>query len=94
MPEPSEMSLVNTNKDPTNWIKIEPSTGKLFKYNPSTGSYDREVPYELGDVNFQGKVVITGDEGITGTFDSKKHYIRKLKVKNGIVVELEVEPLE
>ncbi len=43
------------------------------------------------DLDILGQLSTNGDKGITGTFDSKLHTLRKLNVANGIVIELEVE---
>jgi len=54
---------------------------------------DLGIELSESGIVFTKPIFVSGDAGITGDFDSATHRIKKLKVRNGIVIELEVEEL-
>ena len=52
MPEPEilENGWVNTNPDRTKWIRIDPESGGLYRYNSENGQYDIALPIALSAI--------------------------------------------
>lgn len=49
-PQPLEDAWVNTNFDKTKWIRIDPETGGLYRYNSESGGFDIALPIALDAV--------------------------------------------
>lgn len=56
MAEVFEDAWINTNRDPKKWIRVDPETGGLYRYNEATEQYDILLPIPI--------------EGITGLQDA------------------------
>jgi hypothetical protein len=84
-----------------NWFNI--TNKKVYEWNGSSWAEVNDLSTVIpNDITLNGTLTIgesasieTEDgEGVTVSFNSATHYIKKLKTKNGIVVELEVEEIE
>ena len=49
-PEVFEDAWINTNKDRTKWIRVDPETGGLYRYNPGNGQYDIALPIAINSI--------------------------------------------
>ncbi len=76
---------INTNPDRTKWIKVDPETGGLYRYNPDNGQYDIPLPIALESITgledaLAGKA--NSFSGLTGTRTIGGH---TLTFTNGIL---------
>ena len=49
-PEVFEDAWINTNKDATKWIRVDPETGGLYRYNSGNGQYDIPLPMSISSI--------------------------------------------
>ena len=82
MAEPEyEDGWVNTNPDRSKWIRVDPETGGLYRYNSETGQYDIPLPIPISAITgltdaLAGKSDINhshpthGDINFTGTISA------------------------
>ena len=52
MAEPTvlEDAWINTNADQTKWIRVDPETGGLYRYNSGNGQYDIALPIAISAI--------------------------------------------
>jgi len=65
--------------------------GKWRKWDGSSW-YTVHSPFN--NINLTGTITTDDDAGVSGEFNSDNQRIKKMKVKNGIIIELEVEDLD
>ena len=74
----------------TRWYK--PSTGEWYTYNTSTEQWDLSqdgfTSIDVVDLIVSGSITSGGFEGVTGEFEGT---FKKVKIKNGIITEFELE---
>ena len=79
----------------TRWY--QPSTGQWRVYNASTEQWDMLQDgfgaVKVADLTVSGSVTVGASEGVTGEYEADITFvsIKKIKVVNGIITELEVE---
>jgi hypothetical protein len=70
----------------------QPNTGQWRRYNAGTGQWDMTQDgfdsLKVADLAIGGSLSSGDDPGITGTFEGT---FKKVKIKNGIITEFEVE---
>lgn len=69
------------------WYERSDSGWQLVREEDAPAVADHSHPTH-GDINFTGTISVDGEQGVTGEYEGD---ITKIKVKNGIVVEVEVE---
>ncbi len=86
---PPELGMYHERTEDSRDVHIwwKQSTGEMKLFNSASDLYDIDVKFDFAN----GCLSTGGDAGITETFDSAIHTLRKLKVQNGMVTELEVE---
>ncbi len=45
-----EDTYVNTNFDRTKWVRVDPESGGLYRYNSANGQYDIPLPIALASI--------------------------------------------
>lgn len=72
------------------WYK--PSTHQWYTYNPSTGQWDLDQDgfdaVKVVDLTVSGSIAVGDIAGLTGEFEGTP---KKVKIKNGIITEFELE---
>ena|SRR4030042_1021714 len=87
-----------TEPEPVNryaWLKPK-SDGTFEFYELTDDSWIKSADIGVHDtlVIGSGGITVNDDAGVTATFDSATHNLKKLQVKNGVIIELEVEAKE
>jgi len=80
-----EDTYINTNFDRTKWIRVDPESGGIYRYNSENGQYDIPLPIALSAITglidaLAGKAPIF--IGLTGTRTIGGH---TLTFTNGIL---------